>query len=776
MARIKTDSGWHSIISGMVPGMVRLSLMMIAIVAIPVSSWGQETVPADHASVAEGTTPQAATAARRPNIIFVFSDDHAIDAIGAYGSTRNQTPQLDRLAREGMIFDRAFCGNSICGPSRATVLTGLHSHLNGYRRNGDRFDGQQTTFPQLLQQAGYRTALFGKWHLQSDPTGFDQWEILPDQGSYYNPDFLLPGGQRKRMAGYCTDLITDRALQWLDERRADQAPFLLCVWHKAPHRNWSPPPRHFGRYPLGSIAEPATLRDDWSGRSKTLPENEMTIDRHFYAGHDLKLKGDPGYPRHFLPGLKNGEYERMDAVQRADWDAHYEAENAALLEKLADGTMKEEEILAWKYQRYMHDYLGTVQGLDDNVGRVLDWLEQTGLAGETIVVYSSDQGFYLGEHGWYDKRWMFEESLRMPLIVRWPGVTRAGSRSQALVQNIDFAPTLLEAAGVPVPAPIQGQSLVPLLRQPEQVPEGWRDAIHYQYHENDSTHAVPVHDGIRTDRYKLVRFPRTREWNLFDLQKDPQELHSLHADPEYAAVFASLKQRHRELGQALQYNPAVIPTTRGDEPWWKAQQREVLQQARDRPPRVIFLGDSITQGWRDGGREIFENVYAGLPTLNMGFSGDRTEHALWRLQQMDWSQHQPETAVIMIGTNNTGQWQQDPQETAAGVERIVQQLRQDSPRTRILLFGLFPRGETSQDPLRLINRAVNERICRLDDGKQVFYRELWDPFLLPDGAIRRDLMPDALHLSPSGYQVWNLAIQEFLQTSPASPQPQDRRP
>lgn len=493
----------------------------------------------------------AGQTANRPNIVFIFSDDHAVQAMGCYGSNRNQTPQLDRLAREGVVFDRAFCANSICGPSRACVLTGLHSPRNGFRRNGDRFDGSQTTLPQLLQAAGYQTALFGKWHLESDPTGFDHWEVLPDQGHYYNPDFLSAGGKKERVTGYVTDLITDKSLVWLEKSRKPEQPFLLCVWHKAPHRNWSPHPRHFGHYPHGSIPEPATLRDDWSGRSPLLAGNEMTVARHMQWGHDMKFHGENQFPEHFEGAIANGEYSRMNEAQQAEWDAFYASENAALTERLRTGSMSPDEVLAWKYQRYMHDYLGCVQALDDNVGRVLDWLDSSGEANNTIVVYSSDQGFYLGEHGWYDKRWIFEESLRMPLVIRWPGVTPTGARSSALVQNIDFAPTLLEAARVPVPGTMQGKSLVALLQAPTQLPPGWRDAIYYRYYDGDPTHAVPGHDGIRTDRYKLVHFDATGEWNLFDLQSDPEELLSLHNDPASSETLTTLKARYVQLKTEL---------------------------------------------------------------------------------------------------------------------------------------------------------------------------------------------------------------------------------
>ncbi len=520
----------------------------LAITVFFAIAWHSSSGQAQPADVVAGQT------AKRPNIVFIFSDDHAVQAMGCYDSNRNKTPQLDRLAREGVVFDRAFCANSICGPSRACVLTGLHSHLNGFRRNGDRFDGSQPTLPRLLQAAGYQTALLGKWHLDSDPTGFDHWEILPDQGHYYNPDFLAAGGKKEQVTGYVTDVITDKSLAWLENSRTTDTPFLLCVWHKAPHRNWSPPLRHFGRYPHGSIPEPPTLRDDWSCRSPLLAGNEMTIARHFHWGHDMKFHGENRFPDHFAGGIGNGEYGRMNEAQQAAWDAFYERENAALLERLEAGSITAEEVLAWKYQRYLHDYLGCVQSLDDNVGRVLDWLDESGQADNTIVVYSSDQGFYLGEHGWYDKRWMFEESLRMPLVVRWPGVTPPGTRSSALVQNIDFAPTLLEAAGAADPDSMQGTSLMPLLKNPGQTPSAWRDAIYYRYYDGDPTHAVPGHDGIRTDRLKLIHFDQTGEWNLFDLETDPRELKSLHDNPDCSVILTTMKTRYNELRAEFQVN------------------------------------------------------------------------------------------------------------------------------------------------------------------------------------------------------------------------------
>ncbi|MBT5705810.1 MAG: sulfatase, partial [Verrucomicrobia bacterium] len=374
----------------------------------------------------------AFAASKQPNIVFIFSDDHAVQAISAYGSKINQTPGIDRLAKEGAVFVNSFCANSICGPSRACILTGKHSHINGFRRNGERFNGNQVTFPKLLQQAGYQTALVGKWHLGTDPTGFHYWEVLPGQGNYYNPDFLQMNGARKRYTGYCTDIITDRAVKWLDEERDKTKPFVLMCQHKAPHRNWSPAPRHFSMFDGKDIPEPDSLFDDYSGRSPLLKENEMSIKNHFYWGHDAKLHGEGQYPDSFLSGIGNREYQRMNGEQKAAWDKQYEPENQAFLEKMKTGEMSEREVISWKYQRYVKDYLRTIAALDENVGRVLDYLDENDLTENTIVIYSSDQGFYLGEHGWYDKRWMFEESLKMPFAVRWPGVISPGTQSTAL--------------------------------------------------------------------------------------------------------------------------------------------------------------------------------------------------------------------------------------------------------------------------------------------------------------------------------------------------------
>ncbi|MEO5716090.1 MAG: sulfatase [Luteolibacter sp.] len=461
----------------------------------------------------------------RPNILFIFADDHAEQAISAYnfrGRSLNKTPNIDRLATEGAIFQNNFCGNSICSPSRATVLTGKHSHLNGVT-TWQKFDGSQFTFPKELQKAGYQTAIFGKWHLFSNPTGFTEWMIHPDQGSYQNPDFITPEGN-KRIPGYATDITTDLSLDFIKRHKDDGKPFLVMCQYKAPHRTWQPNTQLPGRRTEGRFAEPDNLFDDYSGRSGPAARNMMEIGRHMKMDYDLKV-----------PVEKSNEWGRLTEVQRQFYHQTYDQENKDFLAAGLTG----KDLVRWKYQRYLRDYLSCVDSIDTNVGRILDYLKQAGLDKNTIVVYSSDQGFYLGEHGWFDKRWMYEESFRMPLLVRWPGVVKPGSSITGLTQNIDFAPTFLEAAGCNVPAEIQGRSLVPLLKG-EKVK--WRDALYYHYYDGPGEHGVAKQYGIRTDRYKLIRFyaPADNSWELYDLEKDPEEMHSVYNDPAYEKIQTEL--------------------------------------------------------------------------------------------------------------------------------------------------------------------------------------------------------------------------------------------
>ncbi len=501
---------------------VRLAaLLAVAILAAGLSGCASRKPHADNATA-------EAKPAQRPNILFIFTDDHGVQAISTYGSKINRTPQIDRLADSGMRFDNCFCTNAICAPSRAVILTGKHSHINGQVSNHERFDGSQSTFPKMLRQAGYQTALIGKWHLKSDPTGFDHWEVLIDQGPYYNPP-MIRNGEKVQYTGYTTDIITDRALEWMQQRDPEK-PFLLMCQHKAPHRDWKPDARHLTMYDDVTIPEPPTLFDDWSGRSRASTMQEMTIAEHMSPG-DLKLTT----PR------------RLNAEQLAPWNAAYGPKNEAFREANLTG----KDLVRWKYQRYAKDYLRCVASVDDNIGRLLDYLEQSGLADNTVVVYSSDQGWFLGEHGWFDKRWMYEESLRMPFIVRWPGKTKPGSVNTDLVQNLDFAPTFLAMAGADVPGDMQGRSAAPLLAG--ETPDDWRDAVYYHFYADWAWHTVPRHYGVRTDRYKLIHFYRIDEWELYDLVKDPDEMHNLYDDPAYAstvirlkAVLQRLRQQYRE--------------------------------------------------------------------------------------------------------------------------------------------------------------------------------------------------------------------------------------
>jgi arylsulfatase A-like enzyme len=493
-------------------------------------------------------------AASRPNILFIFSDDHAYQAISAYGDPRKLlvTPNLDRLASEGMRFDRCVVPNSICGPSRATILTGKYSHLNGFYNNSNSvFDSSQQTFPKLLQQAGYQTAIIGKWHLVSDPTGFDHWQILPGQGAYYNPA-MIRNGENVKLEGYTTDLITDLSAEWIKARDKSR-PFLMMMQHKAPHREWEPPLRHLGHDGDRVYAEPETLFDDYQGRGIAEHDQDMTI-ADTMTEKDMKLVA----PANLTP------------EQRKAWDAYYEPRNAKYRESNPQGR----DLVRWRYQRYMHDYLGCVKAVDESVGRMLKLLEDEGLAENTIVVYSADQGFYLGEHGWFDKRWIFEESLRTPLLVRWPGVTKPASVNGQLVSNVDFAETFLEAAGVAVPADMQGRSLVPVLAGKS--PADWRASFYYQYYEWPVPHHVRPHYGVVTDRYKLIHFydADTQYWELFDRRTDPHELTSLYDDPNYSEARKELTAELARLRSELKVPEHDPPGASGGKLPGKQQPRK----------------------------------------------------------------------------------------------------------------------------------------------------------------------------------------------------------
>jgi arylsulfatase A-like enzyme len=487
-----------------------------------------------------------ARAADRPNIVFVFSDDHAPHAIGAYGGIYrdlNPTPNIDRLASEGMLFRNSFCTNSICGPSRAVILTGKHSHKNGFMNNGNLFDGSQQTFPKLLQKAGYQTAIFGKWHLKDLPQGFDEWRVLPGQGAYYNPVMIGPEG-REKIEGYCTDVVTELSLDWLKEGRDTDKPFMLMCQHKAPHRNWMPPVRYLNLYDDVEIPEPDTLFDDYADNASPARNQEMEIDRHMSLVYDLFTDLNPQSKSNNGKATDRSGHRnlrRMTPEQQAAWHKALDPKNEAF----QNANLQGEELVRWKYQRYMQHYLGCVKSVDDSVAALMQYLEETGLDENTIVIYSSDQGFYLGDHGWYDKRWMYEESLKMPLIVKWPGVTQPGSVAEQMVQNLDYAETFLDMAGATIPDDMQGVSLVPLLQGED--PEDWREAIYYHYYEFPSVHMVARHYGIRTERYKLMYFYQMDEWEFYDLEKDPDELRNAYDDPQYSDVIAGLKDKLAEL-------------------------------------------------------------------------------------------------------------------------------------------------------------------------------------------------------------------------------------
>ena len=463
-----------------------------------------------------------AQAAKKPNIVFLFSDDHAVQAISAYGSKLNKTPNIDSLAEDGAIFTRNYCANSLCAPSRACILTGLHSHKNGLRDNGDRFDGNQQTFPKILQKNGYTTAIFGKWHLKTDPTGFDKWMVYPGQGSYYNPDYRTPEG-KKRIEGYSVELTTDFALDFIKEQKYSGKPFLLMCQFKAPHREWNPGPDYLNKYRNVTFPEPDTLFDDYSGRAAPASKQEMEIDRHMNMPRDLKV-----------PVEKSTDWKRMNDIQRANFAKSYRHSN----EKFLQANLKGKDLVRWKYQRFLQDYLACIAAVDDNIGRILAYLKDNDLEDNTIVVYSSDQGFYLGEHGWFDKRWMYEESFRMPLFVRWPGVVKPGTVIDKLTQNIDFAPTFLDMLGLQPDKKMQGESFYPLLKGE---PVQWRKSLYYHYYEFPAIHMVAKQEGVTTERYKLINYYETEEWELFDLVKDPQEMNSVYDNSEYASIQKELK-------------------------------------------------------------------------------------------------------------------------------------------------------------------------------------------------------------------------------------------
>jgi arylsulfatase A-like enzyme len=489
--------------------------------------------------------------AARPNIIYMMSDDHAYQAISAYGAGLNKTPHIDKLADEGMLFHRAFVTNSICGPSRAVMLTGKHSHINGFKDNHSTFDGSQQTVAKLLHNAGYQTAVIGKWHLISDPQGFDYWNIVPGQGDYYNPDFI-ENGVRKRVPGYVTNLTTDFAINWLNQRDTTK-PFFLVYQQKAPHRNWMPEDKYYHLFDSTDFPVPANYFDDYKTRTRAAHEQEMEIATDMNYAYDLKLAFD--LPAEKQTGLASGWqriYDRMTPAEKTKYEQAY----APSIEAFNRANLTGKELAVWKYQRYMKEYLRCVQSVDDNVGRLMDYLKQQGLDKNTIIIYTSDQGFYLGEHGWFDKRFMYEESFRTPLIVKWPGVIKGKKQTSQMVQNLDFAETLLDMAGLAVPTDMQGKSFVPVLKGKQK--GNLHEALYYHFYENQE-HKVAKHIGVRTDRYKLIYFYENNEWELYDLEKDRSEMQNLYNDPAYSKIQDKLKETLKSLKQ--QYKdpePAVI--------------------------------------------------------------------------------------------------------------------------------------------------------------------------------------------------------------------------
>ena len=468
-----------------------------------------------------------------PNIIWIFSDDHSYQTIGAYGGrlqSLNPTPHLDQLAAEGMRFDKCYVENSICAPSRATLLTGKMSHLHGKLTNTKKtvFDHDQQQFQKILQKNGYQTAMIGKIHLDGNMQGFNYWEVLIGQGSYKNPTLLSENGE-KQYTGYTTDIITDKSLDWLKNKRDKNQPFMLMLHHKAPHRAWVPKREHLDKYEAMTIPEPENLFDDFNSRTTAAHKQTMSILHDMNLERDLKM-----VPHDKEWWTKRGIDDRFD-----DRRKQYE-----------DLDLQGEELLKLKYQIYMKDYLRCIWSIDENIGRVLEYLKAEGLDKNTIVMYSSDQGFYMGEHGWFDKRFMYEESFRTPLIVRWPAVVKPGSINTNLVQNIDFAQTFLDMAGVPIPEDMQGRSIVPLLKG--EAPTDWRTSLYYHYYEYPGAHSVRKHEGVANSRYKLIRFygedvPNGEEWELYDLEADPAEMNNVYENPEHTDLISSLKKELQKL-------------------------------------------------------------------------------------------------------------------------------------------------------------------------------------------------------------------------------------
>lgn len=519
-------------------------------------------------SGALGLVAQAQTVQKKDkklNIVFIMTDDHTTQALSAYDSRLIETPHLDRLAKEGIKFNNCFVTNAVCGPSRATILTGKYNHINGLTDNHKVFDSTQVIYPQLLKKAGYQTAMIGKWHLGSTPMGFDHYSILPNQGEYYQPTFI-ENGKKIQEKGYVTDVVTDKAIGYLESRDKEK-PFLLIYQQKAPHRNWLPAQRHLGMFDDKTFVEPSNLLDDYSNRGKAAKEQLMNISKDMWDAWDLKLASSRDLdslskvPKsNFVDGKEDDfthandktldhqrffqVFDRMTPEEKAAWTKVYDKR----VEEYKRLNLKGDELTRWKYQQYMKDYLACVVAVDENVGRLMDYLEKEGELDNTIIVYTSDQGFFLGEHGFFDKRMMYEECLRTPLLIRYPNGIKKGLVSDALAMNVDFAPTLLDYAGVKIPKDMQGKSLKPVIDNDGKVLAKWRDAVYYHYYEYPSWHMVKRHYGIRTNRYKLIHFYNDiDEWELYDLEKDPKEMNNVYNDTAYANVVKMMHAKMKKL-------------------------------------------------------------------------------------------------------------------------------------------------------------------------------------------------------------------------------------
>jgi arylsulfatase A-like enzyme len=471
--------------------------------------------------------------AQRPNNVLIVSDDHSYQTISAYGSKYMETPNIDRIAKEGIRFDKAYVTNSICGPSRAVILTGKYSHKNGFKDNANSsFDGSQNTFIKELTKTGYQTAWIGKWHLQTNPQGFSYWQVLPGQGSYYNPDFLMMNGERKRVEGYVSDVVEDAAEKWLSERDTSQ-PFCLVIGHKNTHRTWMPDTKDLRLFNQSSFPLPTNFYDRYETRAAAALQ-DMTIDKTMRMGYDLKMFDSKEEED------KEFSIKRMTSAQRQAYMSFYDSIYADFKSKKLSG----KALVEWKYQRYMQDYLATAASLDRNIGRTLDYLDKHQLTKNTIVIYVSDQGFYMGEHGWFDKRFMYEESFRTPMVMRYPGVVKSGTVNNQMVMNLDLGPTLLDAAGIKAPSDMQGKSFLPLVKD---VAKKGRNAMYYHYYENGE-HSVSPHFGISTGRYKLIRFyTRVNGWELFDLEKDPSEMLNIYGKKGNEKITSELKKQLAQL-------------------------------------------------------------------------------------------------------------------------------------------------------------------------------------------------------------------------------------